>query len=56
VEKDVYAALKEKNLTATLVSCALYIMTNITASGDVSHGAFVSHVAPEKGVRILTIH
>ncbi|PVG03059.1 6-phosphogluconate dehydrogenase C-terminal domain-like protein [Serendipita vermifera] len=40
VEKDVYASLKERNLTATLISCALYIMTNITASFDVSHGTF----------------
>ncbi|CAG8453072.1 9397_t:CDS:2 [Acaulospora colombiana] len=37
VERDVYLALKERNLTGTLVSAAIYIIANISPNGDIIH-------------------
>jgi 2-dehydropantoate 2-reductase len=41
VEKDLHAALKLHYDRPLIISCALYIMTNITADGEVTHGKFV---------------
>lgn len=41
VEKDLYAALKQCFDEPLIISCALYIMTNVTTNGDVTHGSFV---------------
>jgi 2-dehydropantoate 2-reductase len=41
VESDLYWVLKERQTDPIVISCALYIMTNITADGNVSHGSFV---------------
>lgn len=40
VEADLYSALKGRYDEPTVISCALYIMTNVTAEGNVSHGTF----------------
>lgn len=41
VEKDLHAELLKRSEQPLIISCALYIMTNIVANGEVIHGAFV---------------
>jgi 2-dehydropantoate 2-reductase len=44
VEKDLHVALKLHYDHPLIISCALYIMTNITANGDVRHEQFVRNL------------
>ena len=41
IEGNLYQALKAREANPIVITCALYITTNITVDGNVSHGSFV---------------
>lgn len=48
VEKDLHTELIKRFEQPLIISCALYIMTNITANGDVMHGSFASGILSKR--------